>query len=286
MNLSTTVPRLEDMGDRCRLWIDDTHSMTMGGDAAKWMRNVCRSGLHEPKLSELMMNLSRTRDGAFFDIGALYGYFALLVGITSPKPRTIHAFEMNPRPARIARRMITLNHEVTGLFSDARVHNVAVGARNQILPAKVDGYTLDITSGTDDTESVKFEAIDRYCQRQNIQPSFIKIDVEGWEGMVLNGMVRTLRVASPVLAVELHASDWIGRTGLSRTSVVQLLLAIGYRCYSVHSHRAVGAMAISELTDPGFAEDSRRFENQSACLIVACRGPIEESFPGIAFIHD
>ena len=54
---------------------------------------------------------------------------------------------------------------------------------------------------------------------------FVKIDVEGAEGLVLAGMRRLLREARPVLAVEFHDDDaWQARRelleagyGLSRT---------------------------------------------------------------------
>jgi hypothetical protein len=62
-------------------------------------------------------------------------------------------------------------------------------------------------------------------------PKFVKIDVEGSEGLVLQGMVRTIAAAKPVLFVE--CSD------IGRETAWPLLRALGYRCQSAFTWKWV-----------------------------------------------
>lgn len=276
-------PHLTEERNRTRLHLDPTRSIVMGGEAAKWLSRKCRAGFHEPKLSQMMLDLAATRHGAFFDIGALYGYFSLLVGAASDHPREIHAFEMNAASARATRRMFTLNTQTGGGFANAHVHNMALSARDERRQATVDGFTVAWTEGDANAQSVRFWTIDRHCQRQNVLPAFIKMDVEGWEGLVLNGMMRTLRLARPVLAMELHGRTMLEPSNLSRTSIAQMLLAMGYRLFEIDDYRNNGPIEVRELTDPGFTDATRRFENRSAGLLIASMDGIEATFPSLQF---
>jgi len=64
-------------------------------------------------------------------------------------------------------------------------------------------------------------------------PKFVKIDVEGAEGYVLQGMRRTIAAARPVLFVE--CSD------AGRDQAWQLLRELNYRCQSAITGKALTA---------------------------------------------
>ena len=52
--------------------------------------------------------------------------------------------------------------------------------------------------------------VDQVTEFLKLKPGFIKIDVEGFEGKVLQGADKTIRSHSPVIMIELHkfTSDW------------------------------------------------------------------------------
>lgn len=52
------------------------------------------------------------------------------------------------------------------------------------------------------TEQVETTTIDQYCADHELRPSFIKIDVEGHEGKVLEGAMNVLDADKPLLLVE------------------------------------------------------------------------------------
>lgn len=55
-----------------------------------------------------------------------------------------------------------------------------------------------------DRNTSKIITVDAYCQRKKIQPTHIKIDIEGYEMFVLHGMNRTLARYKPKLFIEFH----------------------------------------------------------------------------------
>ncbi len=60
-------------------------------------------------------------------------------------------------------------------------------------------------SGIGATENVSTETLDAYCNRHNIQPAFLKIDVEGNELRIFQGGIGILRKYKPKIIVEIEA---------------------------------------------------------------------------------
>jgi hypothetical protein len=69
-------------------------------------------------------------------------------------------------------------------------------------------------------------------------PQFVKVDVEGFERQVLEGMAGTLRSAAPGLMVELHGAGEERKRDNAR-AVVAGLLELGYALTHVESGGAV-----------------------------------------------
>ena len=62
-----------------------------------------------------------------------------------------------------------------------------------------------ISGAIQDTEEVTTETLDAYCDRKNIRPDFLKIDVEGNELRIFKGGVNTLKKYKPKIIVEIEA---------------------------------------------------------------------------------
>ena len=73
--------------------------------------------------------------------------------------------------------------------------------------------------------------IDGVVAACGLEPTFVKIDVEGAEHSVLQGMQETLEKCRPTVMLELHSSFL--PAGISPFDVEQLLLDQGYRCHPV-----------------------------------------------------
>lgn len=148
------------------------------------------------------------RGGVFYDIGANIGFFALLaahmVGLDAGR---VYAFEPTPDNADEIRRNVVLN----GL-PNVTVIEKAVGAergtgRLQVVDDQ--SWSKLIETGehpfTERVMDIGVVAVDDLVAAGEIEPpTVVKIDVEGFELPVLEGMRRTLAEHRPVVICELH----------------------------------------------------------------------------------
>lgn len=107
------------------------------------------------------------------DIGAYVGLYSLVAG---KRTQNIHSFEPDPYFAYLLRK------------------NVRYSRTSAVIVKKSVG----------DKNSSKMITVDRYCRKNNVCPTHIKMDVEGYEMLILHGMNRTLTRHKPKLFVEFH----------------------------------------------------------------------------------
>lgn len=81
------------------------------------------------------------------------------------------------------------------------------------------------------TENVKTETLDSYCKRYNIEPAFLKIDVEGNELKFFQGGIEILKKFKPKIIVEIEARH-IGTERVFET--FKFLELLGYNGYLIH----------------------------------------------------
>lgn len=150
----------------------------------------------------------------FVDVGAYIGLYSLPAAkIVGAKGRVI-AFEPYPGSRDLLDANVALN-SVAGIV---RVESCAIGDEtgtrelraagvcsiNTLTPSTVKAFAEDQPVST---LEVSVTTLDLYCQQRQIVPTFVKIDVEGWELHVLRGMERVLR-SEAVVVCEMHPQLW------------------------------------------------------------------------------
>ncbi|RME57936.1 FkbM family methyltransferase [Candidatus Parcubacteria bacterium] len=147
--------------------------------------------------------LELSSGGVFVDIGANVGQHSLYM---SRFCREVHAFE--PLPSNLSRLREKLE---TNDVNNVRVHPFGLGEKAGefpfFLPPKQDmgiGTFLEGALTRDDAASLTLpvKEADQYFLEQGIIPDLIKMDVEGYEAKVLQGMQNVLRKFTPVLVME------------------------------------------------------------------------------------
>ena len=150
-----------------------------------------------------------------FDIGGHIGYMALYFGhLVGPTGR-VHTFEPGPNNLPYIRRNIrtskygnvTLSEQAVGC-SDGVVSmwiEDLTGENNSMIPAY---RVLAANTRSHHTKpnvlevQVSCVSVDDFVRQESVCPDFVKIDVEGAELDVLNGMQDTLNQIRPVLLIE------------------------------------------------------------------------------------
>jgi FkbM family methyltransferase len=145
------------------------------------------------------------RGGHILDVGANVGYCSVLFAGAADARHKVYGFE--PEPFNFA----LLEHVLRQRGLDGRVvaTQAAVGAHDGTLrlwlnPMHHGDHRIATNALVGETVEVPVVAIDSFVERESIHPvRIIKIDVQGYEPAVCEGMSRTL-AANPECVVSLE----------------------------------------------------------------------------------
>jgi FkbM family methyltransferase len=219
-------------------------------------REVFFTGQYEPQETALLKALLRPGE-VFVDVGAHWGYFSLLAAELVGAQGRVLAIEADPRIHATLERNLALNQRRPGLSA----HHVAIAAEEGRI--SLSGYDeanenwgLSRIAGASGPGArsvfeVPSTPLDAFLDAQGVgEVDLVKMDIEGAEGFALRGMAAGLRRHRyRRLLLELHPAE-LRDHGIEPGSVVQQLLAAGYRGLSVdHSPAASRAAAYARTID-------------------------------------
>lgn len=198
------------------------------------------TGSYERAQTRLMRALV-PRGGTVVDVGAHTGYYTVLASnLVGPRGRVV-SFEPHPRNAGFLRRHVELNGCENTVVEEAAVANVG----------GTSAFAAGSGSGTgslraDGPMEVRTVGLDAYCDRHELHPDVIKVDVEGAEARVLRGAKRVLRRDRPVLLLSTHGPD-------AHAASLAVLDTVGYSAEAVAGGPAADADEL--LCRPGPAPE-------------------------------
>jgi len=157
----------------------------------------------EPYMVQLFSALV-TPDDVVADIGANIGLTALLFSKMAHKT---YAFEPSPSTYRILLENLARNR-----IDNVYAFNLGLGHKQEKLTItfasgnRSGGYVSDKIrpEAGHVTEEIQIETIDRFFAVEGICPSFIKIDVEGFEMNVVRGATSFLADYRPTVVMEMN----------------------------------------------------------------------------------
>lgn len=159
-------------------------------------KRLKRQGVHEPGLSSA---LSKRLDSnsVFYDVGSQYGYFIKYAQLIGVPDKQIHGFEASKFVYEV------LSDQFQD--DDVQLNHCWVGK-------DTGGETL---------------AIDDYASSHE-PPTLVKIDVEGAEYEILQGMKKTLQKHEPLLYIEVHP-QFLPKFGHNDNDLIDTLLDSNYK---------------------------------------------------------
>jgi FkbM family methyltransferase len=172
------------------------------------------------------------------DVGAAYGVVSLPLSRFVGNEGHVYAFEPARQTQRLLKQLIESNQlenisVVPMAIADAAgVAEFIEYSTDNLLAWASDTSTLaegvKPAQKNYETYRVELTTLDQFVQAQGIEPSAIKIDIEGFELYALQGGKQTLATFKPYLCIDIHEDV---KTHLSALLGVQPLLeAIGYDC--------------------------------------------------------
>jgi len=168
-------------------------------------------GIRESKATEEFQK--RLRKGMVIaEIGANIGYYALMEALRIGKEGKVYAIE----PVAENIELLKKNIEANG-YENIEVFNKAIGDKNEkkdLLLSRQSNLSsfcehIDLDK-TGEKREVELQTLDSFLQGKR-KPDFVRMDVEGYEFEIMQGMKKTLKEAGHLqLFIEVHA-DFLGR---------------------------------------------------------------------------
>jgi FkbM family methyltransferase len=184
------------------------------------------TGLHEFNDMAFLLHFLRPQD-IFIDVGANVGSYTLLASGVC-RTQTI-AIEPSQNTAGILHKNIILNQ----LQKKVTLINKAAGSREHTLAFSKNEDTTNHVIAQDESTNTAFEKVKIISLDSltiNNKPALIKIDVEGFETEVLNGMADTFKQPSlKAIIIELNGSG--ARYGFDEHNIHLLLTINGFNPY-------------------------------------------------------
>jgi FkbM family methyltransferase len=164
------------------------------------------------------------------DIGSFLGTYAMAMARWGAR---VYAFEPTPFSARGLRRHVQINR----LEDRVQVNEMALGAAEGTVTLHQHGEPYRNAVAAHDpageqrgTVEVQMTTVDAFCRARQLQPTLIRMDVQGLEAEVLRGARETLAAMGERLRVvlEVHPQLWPAH-GVSPASFDALLAELGRR---------------------------------------------------------
>ena len=197
-----------------RFWVRNRDIKIIKGEGAGLRFNTGQAspafafGTNEQPVQAALAQHVKSGD-VVYDIGANVGFFSVIAARLVGEQGAVYAFEPLPANAAQLRHNIDLNG-----FEQVHIFEYAVsnqsGQGELLIAANVGGSALSTADPPPDQTGimpVEVVAIDDLIPAQVLRPpSAVKIDVEGAELDVLQGMRHTIEAHRPVIIYEVDAA--------------------------------------------------------------------------------
>ncbi|MBI4500793.1 MAG: FkbM family methyltransferase [Gemmatimonadetes bacterium] len=156
-----------------------------------------------------------------FDCGAHHGLTPLVFSELVGEKGRVVAFEPHPKNVQIINRNVAINGR-----TNIKVEQYALGMGRSTIRLRDKSNASVAWRPTRKDVIVEVISLDEYAAQAGLYPTFVKIDVEGYEQQVIEGASKVLR-KTPKLAIEVHATA-LSRYGGSFRELLEPLVANGY----------------------------------------------------------
>lgn len=231
----------------------------------QWM--IATTGYYSFGIRHVMRKYLRRGD-TFVDVGANIGYLSLLASTIVGEKGSVFAFEPDPRAVDQFKRNVELNG-VGNVFLLARACSDADGRLAFHLARQ-----LAWSTALPETRELEIESkveVDR-CSLDSMarelwpmqSPKLIKIDVEGYEPVVLRGALEIIRAQRTIFVVEVNYQR-LSDGGFSILDICEPFMDLGYGMHwIIETRKLVNSLDEGELTRIG---DPRQFANRSGDIL-------------------
>lgn len=210
------------------------HGYDMLLDLGQWSNRATffLGRLYDLPTQIVLRNFLKPGD-TFIDIGANEGHFSLLASHLVGQTGKVIAFEPNPAPREVFRRMLERNG-----ISNIAVRSVGLGDARATLSLKSPKVNSGEASfgkpvyADSDLDIIECQVCRGDDELSGKTPNLIKIDVEGFETFVLRGLSQTIMKSRPPIVMEMISAH-LKNSGTSAEEIASIMTAHGYKPFSI-----------------------------------------------------
>jgi FkbM family methyltransferase len=222
------------------------------GDMGDLTPALVSTGIYNKQMTKVVESVI-TREMVCLDIGANIGYFTLIMARLAGEKGKVFAFEPDPYSFDLLVKNITINgyHNVTPI--QKAISNIN-GRATLFLDRTNQGSHSLARQGEDthtfgkDTIEVETQTMGSFVSNYNGRIDFVKIDVEGAEPAVLEGMENMINQNKDLIIITEFLPDVIRRFDSSPEEYLNRLLNYGFSLYGIDEEKeSVALMDIASL---------------------------------------
>ncbi len=173
------------------------------------------------------------RGDVVVDVGANVGYFTILLARLVGSTGKVVSFEPDPLNFEILLRNIGENHI-------ANVHCEMMAVANRVgemplfkNPTQTTGHSLVRHFSEKRWTPVKVTTLDAYISEHKLSPKLVKVDAEGAESLVLEGMAETIRHNRGMCVLFEFAEAYLREMGSEPTDLLRILECYGLEVFTI-----------------------------------------------------
>lgn len=192
-------------------------------------------GVHEPTETEILKKLIKKND-VVLDIGANIGYYTLIAAKLVGKNGKVYAFE----PDTVNFEIIKKNVEING-YHNVTLIQKAVSNRTKKIKlylCEENGADHKIYDDGTDRNSIEIEStsLDDFFRDYRGKINLIKIDAQGSEGHILEGMTSLLETNTDVKLIMEFWPSALKKSGSNPNDLLKLLKKNNLNLYKINEN--------------------------------------------------
>jgi FkbM family methyltransferase len=204
------------------------------------------SGYYEKHIIEIMREILKP-GMVVLDIGANIGYHTLISSKLVGNTGKIYSFEPEPHNFKLLLKNIEIN-EFKNIIPINKALSNNIGSTKLFLDTQSDGKHSLSEKNVNTNKFIEVEKItlDSFYENmgENRRIDFIKIDVEGAEGLVIKGGGKLLKENDIMIIME-FIPFYIRNLGASPEKLLSLLMGFGFEFYLIE--QKVGTIVKSKI---------------------------------------
>lgn len=191
--------------------------------------------IHDPVQTSLTKKYVKEGD-VIIDVGAHIGYYTLIFANLVSQNGRVFAFEPSPDNFKLLKKNVALNN-----YQNVTLVNTAVGNKSGHISlylsktSQADHKTYD-DGNLRKSLQVQSTTLDDYFSKFKGEINFVKIDVQGAEAAVIDGMRKIIKANRRIKILTEYWPFGMAKTGVKPDQYLKLLAELGFRLIDINEY--------------------------------------------------